>query len=115
MLRAKLAVAGISAGALGQLGVDAAPKGGSGGGGGGTKPGTGAPGGGVPESGPIKNEPPVLARPAAAVDITSASLTWRPRVSWVCYVQETSVFAGAANGPTDSLASPGGPRNLVAN
>lgn len=98
LLRAKLAVDGIATGRLGRLGVDAKPRSGNGG------PGGGGPGGGGPESGPIKNEPPVLARPAGAVDVTSASLTWRPRETWIQYInggEGTSVFDGATNGPAE--------------
>lgn len=111
LLRAKLAVSGIPAGALGKLGIDARPKSGVDNG-----PG-GGPGGGGPQAGPIKNEPPVLARPAGAVDVTSATLTWRPRVSWICYVNSgegTSVFGGAVNGPTESVGCDAGPLDLVA-
>jgi hypothetical protein len=111
LLRNRLGVDEITAGALGKLRVDARPKSGANGGTGGA-PGGGGSGG--PQAGPIKNEPPVLARPAGAVDVTSASLIWRPRVSWICYVEDTSVFAGAANGPVETLACPlGGPRDLV--
>lgn len=109
LLRTKLAVSDVAAGALGKLAVDAKPKSG---------PGPTAPGGpvgGGPTAGPIKKEPPLLARPAGAVDVTTASLDWRPRASWICYVAETSVFGGAANGPTETLACPTGPpRDLVA-
>jgi hypothetical protein len=113
LLRNRLGVDEIAAGLLGKLGVNARPKSGANGGPGGG-PGGGPTGGGGPQAGPIKNEPPVLARPAGAVDVTSASLIWRPRVSWICYVEDTSVFAGAANGPVETLACPsGGPRDLV--
>ncbi len=101
LLRAKLALADLAAGPLGRLGVDARSRQGAGGGAqGGGGGGGGSPGG--PVAGPIKNEPPILARPAGAVDVTSASLTWRPRDSWIQYVNNgegTSVFGGAVNGP----------------
>jgi hypothetical protein len=100
LLRAKLGVSGIAAGALGKLGVDARPKGGGGGGG----PG-GGPGGDGPKSGPLGNAPSILTRPAGAVDVTSASLSWRPRESWIQYInggEGTSVFGGAANGPAET-------------
>jgi hypothetical protein len=111
LLRAKLAAGGISSGALGQLGVDAKSDRGSGGrrGGGGSGPGAGAP-----QAGPIKDEPPILARPAGAIDVTSAALVWRPRESWIQYInggQGTSVFAGAANGPSETR--PGHSESLV--
>jgi hypothetical protein len=108
LLRSKLAVDGIAAGKLGKLAVDAKPRSGSPGGGG---PGGG---GGGPESGPIKNEPPVLARPAGAVDVTSASLTWRPREAWIQYInggEGTSVFDGVTNGPLE--VKPGSSASLV--
>jgi hypothetical protein len=115
LLRSKLAISDIPAGALGKLGVDAKPR--SGGGTGGTGGGTGGSGqGGGPVAGPIKNELPILARPAGAVDVTGASLNWRPRVSWLCYIASTSVFGGTVNGPTETLPCPpnlGGPRDLV--
>lgn len=95
LLRTKLAVAGVRAGALGQLAVDAGPRGGSGGGGGGTKPGPGGPGAGNPQSGPIRNEPPVLPRPATAVDVSGISIAWYPRDSWVRYLTSAT---GAGDG-----------------
>jgi hypothetical protein len=81
LLRAKLAVDGITAGTLGKLRVDAKPRSGSGGG-----PGGGGPGGGGPESGPIKNEPPVMPRPATAVDVSGIAITWYPRDSFIRYL-----------------------------
>jgi hypothetical protein len=47
---------------------------------------SGGPGGGIPQSGPISNEPPLLARPAGAVDVTAATLAWHVRDSWIRYV-----------------------------
>jgi hypothetical protein len=97
LVRSKLALADLPAGRLGRLAIDARPKGGSNGGSG------GGPGGG-PQAGPLGNEPPILARPAGAVNVTSASLTWRPRESWIQYIhtgEGTSVFGGAANGPPE--------------
>ncbi|HEV7771487.1 MAG TPA: HtaA domain-containing protein [Solirubrobacterales bacterium] len=41
---------------------------------------------GPPKSGPIGNEPPLLARPAGAVDVTTATLAWHVRDSWIRYV-----------------------------
>ncbi|HVY79071.1 MAG TPA: HtaA domain-containing protein [Solirubrobacterales bacterium] len=39
----------------------------------------------TPQPGPLSDEPPRLARPASAVDVTSASLTWHVRDSWIRY------------------------------
>ena len=39
-----------------------------------------------PKSGPLGDEPPFLTRPASAIDVTSASLTWHVRDSWIRYV-----------------------------
>jgi len=101
LLRSRLAIGGIRAGGLGRLAVDARSKGGGGSGGG--APG-GGPAPGVPQAGPLESEPPILARPAGAVDVTGAALTWRPRESWIQYVntgEGTSVFGGATNGPIE--------------
>lgn len=82
LLSAKLDVGGIQPGPLGQLGVDAKAQKRDGGG---SKPGPG-PGGGVPQSGPIKSEPPVMQRPATAVDVGNVAIAWYPRDSWVRYL-----------------------------
>jgi len=112
LLRTKLDVSGVTDGALGKLAIDARPKGGGNNGGSG-----GGPGAGGPQAGPLGKAPPILARPAGAVDISSASLTWRPRASWICYINSaegTSVFGGAVNGSEESVACDSGPVNLVA-
>lgn len=61
-------------------------------------PGTpGAPG--APTSGPVGNEPPLLARPATAVDVSGVQVTWYPRDSWMRYVasgQGTTLSGGAS-------------------
>jgi hypothetical protein len=41
---------------------------------------------GPPQSGPVSDEPPLLARPASAVNVTSATLAWHVRDSWIRYV-----------------------------
>jgi hypothetical protein len=41
---------------------------------------------GPPQSGPISDEPPLLARPASAVNVNSATLAWHVRDSWIRYV-----------------------------
>lgn len=38
-----------------------------------------------PSSGPLGKPPTKLARPASAVDVTTASITWHPRDSWIRY------------------------------
>lgn len=51
-------------------------------------------------------EPPVLARPAGAVDIRTATISWRPLASWIRYVNSgngTSTSGGATNGPREVL------------
>ena len=63
-------------------------------------PGGGAPGGPGegPVSGPVGAEPPVLPRPATAVDVSAVQVTWYPRDSWIRYVasgQGTTASAGA--------------------
>jgi hypothetical protein len=84
LLRARLAVEGIRAGALGKIGVSARP---------------GETGG--PRSGPLGEAPPILARPASAVDVTGISITWFPRDSWVRYLS-------SGVGPKDGIFATGG-------
>lgn len=72
-------------------------------------PGSGG-GDGAPTSGLLGSEPPLLARPASAVDVSAVQVTWYPRDSWVRYASSGSgsgdgiLFAGGASG-TDSAAS----------
>lgn len=40
----------------------------------------------TPQSGPLGDEPPLLARPASAVDVSGGSLTWFVRDSWIRYI-----------------------------
>lgn len=118
LLRARLGVAGISAGALGRLAVAAGPK--RNGAGGGTVPGAGGPKAsepppGAPKSGPIENGPPTLARPATAVDVSDIAIAWYPRDSWIRYLTtgvgpttpQNGFFAsdGATKGPATTSAS----------
>lgn len=58
-----------------------------------------------PESGPIESEPPLLARPASAIDVTGGTLTWHVRDSWVRYVG--SETAEAQEGASPRPAYPG--------
>lgn len=48
-----------------------------------------------PSSGPLGNEPPLLARPATAVDVTGISVLWYPRDSWIDYLVSTTFSNGA--------------------
>jgi hypothetical protein len=67
----------------------------------GAAPGKGATGGG-PVSSPITSaEPPLLARPASAVDVGSVKVSWFPRDSWVRY-------ASSGIGPNDGVRAGGG-------
>ena len=63
-------------------------------GGGSPTPSTPVVGGGVPTTAPITNEPPLLARPATAVDVRASTITWRVRDSFVQYLN-------AGTGPND--------------
>lgn len=59
-------------------------------------------------------EPPVAKRPSGAVDVRSATLTWRPLDSWIRYVASgdgTAVSGGATNGPREVL--PGSSSSFV--
>jgi hypothetical protein len=50
-----------------------------------------------------------LARPASAVDLTGAQITWRPKPSFIRYVnagEGTSVFAGATEDPAGAAECP---------
>ena len=77
----------------------------------------------TPTSTPIEGEPPLLTRPATAVTVSSVTLSWMPRDSWVRYVSSGTaandgVVAGAGGdrgrldlprpaptGPSESSAS----------
>lgn len=52
----------------------------------------------TPVAGPIGSEPPRLARPASAVNVTAATVTWHVRSSWINYVASgngTTAIEGA--------------------
>ena len=52
----------------------------------------------TPQAGEIGDEPPRLARPASAVDVTAGSIAWHVRDSWIRYVnseQPPEVLEGA--------------------
>lgn len=73
--------------------------------------GAGPVGVGGPQSGPISPEPPLLARPASAVDVSGVKVSWMPRDSWVRYAAsgiapgDGILLSGGAVG-TNSTASP---------
>lgn len=73
------------------------------------------PGGpGAPYTGPLTPEPPILARPATAVDVGAVQVTWYPRDSWVRYVssEQSILFAnGAAGINSEQSACPYDPAN----
>jgi Htaa len=107
-IKRKLKLRRMPLGAFGALSVDALVKQGSGGGPGGGPGGGGPGGGGPPASGPIGDEPPVLARPAGASDITSASITWYPKPSWIRYSsseQSPTPFGGASADPPANFSA----------
>lgn len=45
---------------------------------------------------PLPPEPPLLARPASAVDVTSASVVWCARASWIRYIGSGTTSGGAS-------------------
>ncbi|MET0306684.1 MAG: HtaA domain-containing protein, partial [Solirubrobacterales bacterium] len=53
----------------------------------------------TPKSGPLGEEPPLLPRPASAVDVTGGALTWFVRDSWIRYVN-TEASPEALDGAT---------------
>lgn len=59
----------------------------------------------TPQQGAISDEPPLLARPASAVNVTGASLTWHVRDSWIRYTN-TQVAPQATEGATAGPAIP---------
>jgi hypothetical protein len=88
----------LPSGRFGRATVDALVSGSS------PSPGGGPtqPGGGPPQSGPIDQEPPVLARPAGAVDLLGASVVWHVRDAWIRYVsteKPVAAIEGAVAGP----------------
>lgn len=52
-----------------------------------------------PVSGPVGDEPPLLARPASAIDVTGANLTWHVRSSWINYLPNATAVEGAVPQP----------------
>jgi hypothetical protein len=82
---------------------------------GGTTPAP-APGGAPPSTAPITNEPPLLARPATAVDVRASTVTWRVRDSFVQYLNAggkpndgvNPLAPATADAPTQGCTSSGG-------
>lgn len=132
--RKRLRLDRLPAGPLGAFGVNARGKGADsapdiGGGGrtpsnpGGGGPGTGSPGGdpkdscsvaGAPPLDELPPEPTPYPRPASAADITSASITWNVRDSFIRYVnagEGTSVADGAT--ADDPEVRPGSSASLA--
>ena len=100
LIKKRLRLRRLPQGAFGKLTVEALVSGSDAPGGG---PGGGGPGGGGPPvSQPIGDEPPLLARPASAVDLTGAQITWHVRPSFIRYVPVNAPFAGAWGDPPTS-------------
>jgi Htaa len=59
----------------------------------------------TPQAGPISDEPPRLARPATAVDVSSATLAWHVRDSWIRYLN-TQEAPQPLEGATPEAAIP---------
>lgn len=56
----------------------------------------------TPQQGAISDEPPLLARPSSAVNVTAASLSWHVRDSWIRYTntqEAPQALEGAVAGP----------------
>jgi hypothetical protein len=105
-------------GVQGSGGTGGGSTGGGGTGGGATGGGTGGttPPGCTPgfSSGTIPSAPAPLARPAGALDVASAALTWRPRESFIQYINSgegTTASDGATAGPLETV--PGNSARLV--
>ncbi len=101
LLGERLGVAMRSGGKAGRLRLDASRPSSS----------PGPAGGQTPVAGPISNEPPVLARPASAVDVSGVEVTWFPRDSWIRYVSTGTgpgdgIFIGNGASAANSTESP---------
>ena len=97
----RLRVRRPAAGVIGALTLAAAVKGAAGGVPDLPPPG-GGPGGGA--GGGDTGEPPPLARPATAVDLTSATIIWHPKGSFIRYIETgegTTASAGATADPPE--------------
>jgi hypothetical protein len=103
LVKRRLQLRAAPRGRFGSLTVDAL-VGGSGGPGGDTGGGAN-PGGGPPQSGPIGEGPAPPTRPASAVDVSAATLTWHLRDSWIRYVS-TEEPPAALEGAVPAAAIP---------
>lgn len=56
---------------------------------------------------PTRVEPPEVERPAGALDIVSAEMTWRPRESWTCYLNPDRLVGGVTVPTTDGTSASG--------
>jgi hypothetical protein len=122
LVRRRLGLDSVRAGTLGHLSARATvPAGGTGGDGGSGGGGAGRGGGQTPPactpdyaSGPIEPAPPAAARPAGAVDIAGATIAWRPRASFIQYVN-SGEGATASDGATAAApeTAPGSSEPLV--
>jgi hypothetical protein len=120
ILRKRLDFDGLGRDRLGKLWVSAERESAGGPGGG---PGPGVPktpvpsctaGNGAPVATPVGDEPPLPARPPGAVSVVCSAIVWRPRESFVQYVntgEGTSVSNGATGGPEE--VRPGSDAELV--
>ena len=59
----------------------------------------------TPQQGAISDEPPLLARPASAVNVTAATLSWHVRDSWIRYAN-TQEAPQASEGAVAAPAAP---------
>lgn len=107
-LRKALKLKRVSTGAFGTASVDVAFPPGSTSPAAPTTPGgtPTTPGSGGPATTPIANEPPKLARPATAVAVTGATITWRVRDSFVQYVNAGTAATDGANPVAPATADP---------
>jgi Htaa len=99
VLRERLRLETIGAGEVGSLRLDA------------RRANAPSSTGQAPVAGPISSEPPLLARPATAVDVSGVEVTWFPRDSWIRYVSTGTgpadgIFTGNGASATTSTESP---------
>lgn len=64
----------------------------------------------TPQQGQLSDEPPRLARPASAVNVTTASLTWHVRDSWIRYanseIPPETMEGASAGAPIEESTHP---------
>lgn len=119
LVKCSLRLTQLPVGGLGRASVDAlvTPTAPAAGGGGSPAVGTAST---PPQSAPLSDEPAPLARPAGAVDVTSATITWHVRDSWIRYINTGSgssalgaAIAGSAI-PSDQHPCPDSPASALA-